>query len=342
MKKRNSNIKQHYIPQCYLRNFTDKNDFLHVYNYKSIKYFKVKPSKVSWGRYFHDVNVDLFNRILETENAYDEIVDDKIRLVHEKVISRTITQIRHKLSNIQSGIFLNKEERANLVDFVMIQYIRTPEYRNGIDYLPINFVRYYFDDIHNIEIKDSEYLPTIHNLIIYGLLYFLNNEYPKISNNYDLFFGHLFDEYSVMMEQLDKGFIRFFVNKTNIPFITTTNPINVEFNPNTYSRSKALVVPKNKSDRVFDMGSHSEIFRVFVPLSSNIGIMFFDEEFARSLEIEDNKIQVINDEDKDIIINLNLSMASKCEGTLYSENNEYKKLQELIDAKSYVNIKLFR
>lgn len=343
MKKRENNIKQHYIPQLYLKNFCDSEGFLHVFNYKMNRKYRVGSHKESYEKYFHDVNLTLFNHIIGMETSSQEVVDDAIRIKHENIVANSFASLLETLSpnELNEGLQINIDHMDNIIEFIILHIIRTPQYRENIDYLVNNFILYYNLDLEELEVKDAEVLPTIHNLIIYGLILRLEDKYSLLGTLYENFFGHILDDLSVIYMQLRNGVTRFMINKSTCSLITTPNPVNVVYNKTKYSFMKTLVVPMDKNEKVWDTGYINRIDRVYLPISSEIGIFFFDREFAREHNISDRKIQVIEENDIDIVHNLNISMASKSTNKVYSNCDNFNALYEMIENKSPSIIRIY-
>ena len=60
------NINQHYVPQYYLKNFSN-NGHIHIYDLKEKKSFTNSISNVAFKKKFYNVDPNFFNKIIENE-----------------------------------------------------------------------------------------------------------------------------------------------------------------------------------------------------------------------------------------------------------------------------------
>ncbi|GEM_PF-6963333 len=140
MTKRNTNIKQHFV---------GKNGKLIVYNVNRNNTYSTSPARESYKKYFYDINSEILKIFSTSATNHEEVVDDKIRILNEREI---------------------------LYDFIILQIIRTPSYRERLDYLHIAFAL--ISGINNFSV--------VHNLLVYGVierLYSLDFNLDKICLN---------------------------------------------------------------------------------------------------------------------------------------------------------------
>jgi hypothetical protein len=176
-------------------------------------------------------------------------------------------------------------------------------------------------DLEKYAVKESEILPAIHNLILYGLVKWFESEFDSLPTRYKDFFKHFITEQIEMYYQLVESSVLVFKNESDIPFCTTKNPIKIDFDMESYSPFKALLVPSKEGQRAIDLGNNNIIERLFIPLSSEIGIYFFLEKRARQIDYLGKNIGIVKNWNKDIIESLNVSMASKDEDPIYSSKS---------------------
>lgn len=103
-----TNRNQHFVPRCYLRQFTidGANRAINLYNIDREKFIERSPVRSQCsGDYFYGKNPLLERAIQSTENAYGYTI--------------------HKI--LQPGYFLTDEHRRALKLFWLLQYLRTEE-----------------------------------------------------------------------------------------------------------------------------------------------------------------------------------------------------------------------
>lgn len=332
--KREKNIKQHYIPQLYLRNFTNSEGYLNVYDIENDKEFLVKPSKVAYERYYHDVNTKIIEDILEIQVNNEDFVDEKIRILHEEKVSKSLKYldglIKNFNSKIEKGLYIDTKYIKEIIEFVILHAIRTSRFRKRLGYMSVAFYMKFDIDLEKYDLSEGDLVPIIHNLIIYGVIKYFEGKYDELPKKYKDFFDHFIEEQVGLYNQLLECSVLIIKNLSEIPFGTTKNPIRMSFKMDRFSYSKGLVFNMKNNDRVFDIGNNNQIERVFVPLSSNLGIYFFDSEFQIPKEFHGKQIGIVRKWNQDIIESLNISLAAIDNTQFYSS----KKLSKLIkDAK---------
>jgi hypothetical protein len=333
MKRREKNVKQHYIPQFHLRKFTDENEELYAYDIYRERQYKTAVRKENYKKYFYDVRPDLLKKLLGINNGYDELIDDKIRTLHEEQVARAFNQLVTLLNQSPlQGIKIEKEVRDKIHQYIVLQRIRTPEFRRRIKYMSGNFVINYGIDLEVDKLNEGELLDNIHNLLIYGLLLQFNNESAELPDGYNQFFEHFIEESMRFYKQLQNAGILVLLNRYKTPFYISDNPVNVKWHPNSSAYIKGLITPMG-GGKTIDVGQSNDLKTAFVPISRNIGIFFFDLEFQEALTSMNNSIGVITEQNFDIIHNINLSTAANAYGKVYGSINDFSELIKMIKNK---------
>jgi hypothetical protein len=318
---RKENVKQHYIPQLYLRKFTNSDGFLTVYDINRKNEYVVRPAKESYEEFYHDIDPILFEKVFGSADVNVQFIDNFIRTEHEEKIASSLRNLEELLESMMSeglqGINIDNEDIRKLAEFIVIHIVRTPDYRERLNYLCVSFCLYYKLDLEKNNIEEDIVLQTIHNFLIYGLVAVLENKQEILPDKYFRFFGHYLDELIGMYEQLLDSIRLILVNDSDIPFCTSSMPIIVKYNPLTYSPMKTLFTPIGEDHPVVDFGNNNEIQRVFIPLSCRFGIYFFEKSYAKTIGYSKSSIGIIRDWNKDISMNLNIANAIQSDGKVY-------------------------
>lgn len=118
-KIRNRSVKQHYIPQCYLRQFAiryKKGHQIAVFDRKTDKSFRANVKDVACQNYFNRIEVDGMDP--------EEL---------EKAMSEFETKLADALVRINEARSLeNEEDRAYLITLIGLTALRNPEMRENI------------------------------------------------------------------------------------------------------------------------------------------------------------------------------------------------------------------
>lgn len=321
--KRKTNIKQHYIPQYYLRYFTNDEGQLSIYDKNIEKQYLSTPLNECNKKFFYDIKLNISSQLIKG-NIHEEIVDDKIRVLNEES-SAILIKYLQTLIDVEHNFKFEREEQDKLHNFIILQMIRTPFYRDRLKYLCLPFcLKMKLDS----DMDEKDILAEIHNLLLYGVLdrlYNLNILFEKL---YYRFFNHLIDEILYIKKQLELAGKLFLLNKTNKEFISSDS-INFSWENNPLAHIKALITPLVDELNVFDIGYYLKFNTVYLPLSSDIAIFFFDKIYATSLLPFNQGIGIINDNNSDLITNLNLSTLLKCQNKIYSSRGDYDEIIQM-------------
>jgi hypothetical protein len=115
-------IKQHWVPRCYLKHFSNEKGQLYVFDKYLQKAFPASIEDIAEERYFHDIE-ELKSLNLDKqffENAISEI---------ETEYSQKLESL---LEKIEAKGEISEEDKNNFSFFISFQYFRTKSSRNYI------------------------------------------------------------------------------------------------------------------------------------------------------------------------------------------------------------------
>ena len=107
--------KQHYVPQVYLRNFTDKDSYYYVFDKSTNKKWRQTPSNSGYSKHFYTVEVDG-----EKDYFIEKLLAEKVDSLLPEIIV-----------NLQRKKVFNEKDRKDLATFLAFQYLRTPAQRKN-------------------------------------------------------------------------------------------------------------------------------------------------------------------------------------------------------------------
>lgn len=321
MKKRVTNIRQHYVPQFYLRNFTNSKGKLSVYDSSRDNNYITSPAKECHEEYFYDLDTDIFKMLSDSKENYEELVDDKIRILNEEVsaiLLNFLAKIRDCKENFQFPI----EDRNKLYNFIVLQIIRTPFYRDRLEYLNVPFcIKIGLSG----DLGDEKTQDLVHNLLILGVLSKLHNQDLKFNDLYFIVFEHLIDEVLDLKRQLEKAGKLFLINESKGEFICSSTPVNILWKPNPLATTKALITTFD-DNKLFDNGDFLEFLTIHMPISSDVAIFLFDKSYNPSLTAMNQGIGIIQDWNHDLLLNLNYSTMLKSRDKVFSASGDYSEM----------------
>lgn len=131
---------QHYVPQFYLRKFVCSSDRLHVFDKFSKRSFQTNVKNIASETGFYDFHPDIQNEF--REKAAQGKLREKDALLLEKsldpqMIEHELAEREAKFSPLFDEILyaverkkpITEKQRWYLAEFIVLQILRTPEYR---------------------------------------------------------------------------------------------------------------------------------------------------------------------------------------------------------------------
>lgn len=183
--------RQHYVPQHYLRGFSNLNKkeyYLYVYNKENIKVYPSNIRKICYENYFYDFN--------------------KFQLIENK-----LSLLEYKFSKILRNIIANNDlndlsidDKEVLSKFIAIQELRTPEFR----IITEEIYREYLCDL----LKKN--MPNINTENMKFFKPFLRNTH--VDSMFSTFYTEIYNDI------LNEMSWKLCINNTDKPFWTSDNP----------------------------------------------------------------------------------------------------------------------
>ena len=141
-------VKEHYVPQFYLRNFADANGLLHIYDFKRNKYFTQSPKNICYENNLYETKWENANSKLGEFVLPNHI--EKIFCKYEGEFSNVLTTVLHICSPSQNpnALILQGSERNIFFQFIVNMIVRNPK---NMEALAFNELEPH--DTNNDEIK---------------------------------------------------------------------------------------------------------------------------------------------------------------------------------------------
>lgn len=125
--------KQHYVPQFYLKKFTDLNGFLHIYNTLKNKLLHTRPKDFAYDKYLYEMPYqkpsktgDEFLLVNYIENIFAKYEIEFADLLNK--LDRICLPYQNK-----NAIICNKQEKTLLYRFIVNLIFRNPYTMNALN-----------------------------------------------------------------------------------------------------------------------------------------------------------------------------------------------------------------
>ena len=219
------NKNQHYVPQYYLREFSNIKEQLYVYDLKTKKKFKQKIDGIAAKKFFYNVNLDLLNNFLEeplqgNEQIIDKILNQKHEEFHKGFI-KSFRSVKDRILNKDRTEVLSIIDFHSLIDFILLLKLRNPK----LNLIIKGFSRFL------PHLSEDECSSLIRALLLLQALEKIN--YPTqyyVKDDIRTAFKPLMDDIEFLKNYLDNCKKIMFLNYTDVNFITSDQAMGMERN----------------------------------------------------------------------------------------------------------------
>ena len=261
--------KQHFVPQFYLNHFADANNQLFAYDKTSLRSYRTSVRDIAQERFFHDFpQIEEFQK----QGVDLQIVEQALGNI-ENMFVPTFDNILRRIENRRFKQLFRAEHRTYLAAFLVLQLVRTKEFRVGMLELEEKLYHAYLkplveEKFPNISFDDfkvkiePDYQALHHDAFILNFPY--QRKWAAILHNHIWQVG---------------------VNNTKQPFYVSDNPV-VKWNH--------LSDPNNILRRISGIGSPG--IEVAFPLTPKYILILCDRHVFGQLQSKDGTLVEINED----------------------------------------------
>jgi hypothetical protein len=292
---------QHYVPQSYLKHFSN-NDQIWVFDKETKKSFKTNVKNIASEKEFYDlpdITVEHSNGLFDKqviEKHFSQNIEGDFKKLLDRIRVRFV--MSHKPEN---SIAIEDETKIQLSYHIALQYLRTRDFRDNFKLLEERLAQWLIDK----ELEDFE-------------------DYQKgdisISRNNDaVTVDHvkfMFDpEITLRLTHTLYNHIWLVgINKTNFNFYTSDNPV--------------VKNGRIKDELISYEGLGSKGIEIAFPISSNLIIILVEREYFKDYEKVENQFIVLDNEE--YIKWYNSIQVLSSFRQVYCEDNEFNFIQQMI------------
>ena len=136
-------IKQHFVPQFYLKKFADSNNQLFVFDKFTKQHFKANVSNVASERRFYDFHQDIQKEFQDkVASGADKEVDAELieKALDPQLVEKELAYIEGDFANVLDEMLetidktkgIDPEHKLITASFMTVQILRTPEFRRTL------------------------------------------------------------------------------------------------------------------------------------------------------------------------------------------------------------------
>lgn len=281
---------EHYVPQSYLRNFSNKKDQVFVYDKGLKKHFISNTRNVAAeSKYFHldkngedDAIINLMNEDQVIEKFFSTEIEGKFKSLLNNIVTRAKMTYEPSLK-----LAITKEEKVDLSYYLAIQMLRTKDFRQTISDTSEKLLRAMYDHKNNLSSKMNSFLNDIKNTDLKSIQAGMLFDSQVTNNISDAILKHIWVIY---------------INKTDDKFITSDNPI---------VRNGNVPNPILSNTGLSSLG-----VEIAFPISADLLLVMYERKFHTEFEICDERFIVLNE--KDVVMHYNTLQIYHCHNQVYS------------------------
>lgn len=301
--EKETHIYQHYIPECYLKNFTENGKSFFVYRKNNHgKIYTKSISDVAGKKRFYDIEDKFLIKDFKSKNKYleKEVFASGFEPFLNNILLKIITSVKNWNKIDFENAVLTEMERDYFAELIGLQYIRHP-----------NFIEKYWNlhkDLYpkRLEIIKSFLPKTDKNIEVLNLGF--DENYSSALHSHFILDNKW--RYFIQEQLINKIWI-FYYSEENV--ITSDNPI--------------LLKPHIPNKKPFYEGFGMKGVEIIFPISKNIILTIWDENHFSKKKDLNNSIQML---DSKSLREYNIYQYCFANFEIYSSSNDISVIQNFI------------
>ena len=306
--------KEHFVPRCYLKHFVSETERINVFDKVTLGKRNQKILDVAMENYFYDID---FYKLLDSvpSDKIDEVKQDLMKIVDtdcweeveaaldkkhlekeyfsrmEATYSKLLEEIIRKAYGGNAWVIdhckaLSSEEKVSLSLFIAIQIIRTKSFRENIK----NITEKLYQQIAYILQAQEENAVSKDEIRVTA-----NDDYVKLEHSSMI----LNEEMAIdVAKTLLNHIWVMYVNKTDVPFYTSDNPV--------------ALIPHKHDKYMSYAGLKSEGIEIAFPVSPDLLIGIYDEEVYKDLFVDRQFLRLDSPQDAEYFNRAQVFSSLRC------------------------------
>lgn len=310
------NRNQHYIPQYYLKNFSN-DGHIHIYDLKDKKPFTNSISNIAHKKYFYNVDTDFFKKIIENEVFEDEDFIDKLINKHNESILAaffdSFNPTRERIINNDKRETTTIIDFHSLVDFILVQTYRNPKLQLFFEKIQEQILSKHkeIDAIKFDKIGRGIVILLVLNELHYGRKTQIKREITEV-------FAPIIEEIKTWKDLVTNSYKYIYWNLTDINFLTSDFAMSfIRLNPEDHFTT------------------------IFVPINTKIGVLLVNKKSSmwdNRITNNSSVIKVDNSEKRQIEV-FNQSIIEGANRFVYSLSGQFPEEIKSVNYKEWWDIK---
>lgn len=272
-----THIKQHYVPECYLRNFSPNGKYVHIYDKKAHNSFLNSLDSIAYFPYLYEIPKKYLSEKLNIPygSKYFEkaFFAEHIESLYDEILNKIITQADSWKNTQEGEKILTLNEKEVFAQLIAIQHLRMPNVKNETS------ETYEKTLLESIDIIKSGIISTNPELANDECLIEYDKAYDTILHSNLYANQELVSNFASQI--LDKHWV--FYKSNSLDFYTSDNPI--------------IIKPHIKNKRNYYDGFGMEGTEIVFPISKSILMTMWDTNHFPEKQKKVNTFELLNDKE---------------------------------------------
>ncbi|WP_419210896.1 DUF4238 domain-containing protein [Maribacter sp. X9] len=271
---KDTHIKQHYIPQCYLRNFSPNGKFINIYDKIVSKSFSNSLDSIADFDYFYEIPKkylsEKFNIPYGTKYFEKAFFAEHIEKIYAQILDKIVHKANCWIKTKERIEILTKNEKEELAQLIAIQHLRMPNVKDDNSNTFEKAMLESFDIIKSGIININPVIDNKEIIIEY------DKDYDTVLHSNLYANEKLVSDFATQV--LNKDW--FFYISENTDFYTSDNPI--------------IIKPHIQNERNYYDGLGMKGVEIIFPISKSIILIMRDSNYFPEKQGKENTFELIN------------------------------------------------
>lgn len=266
--------KQHYVPECYLRNFSPNGKYVHIYDKKAQKPFSNSLDSIAYFPYLYEIPIKYLTEKLnipyETKYFERAFFAEHIESLYAKILNKIVSKADYWTNTQEHREILTQNEKEILAQLIVIQHLRMPNVKSDTSNTYEKAMLEYFDIIKSGIINMNPELDNNIAKIEY------DKDYDTILHSKLYANQEFVSDFATQI--LTKHWVFYISNNTD--FYTSDNPI--------------IVKPHIQNKPNYYDGFGMEGAEIIFPISKSILMTMWDSTHFPEKQKKDNTFELLS------------------------------------------------
>lgn len=298
------NVYQHYLPQCYLRNFTQNGKNLFIYDKIKKASFRNSVNNIAGTKDFYKIPAKYLTSLKDELFFEKEFFANKVEILYAAQLKALQVKANDWLDNKNKEKVISQEDKEILSILLAIQFLRMPNVKN--------------------QYSDALRKATKHRVdIIKSFIVSQRTEFKDAARSlkvqYDKEYNTVLHSQIYANEDIIGNIVKNLINKFWVFYVSSKSDLYTSDNP-------IIIKPHLQNQKPLSNGFGMRGAEVIFPITSSVILTIWDSNYFNEKENLSNSFNLITEKSKTEYNCLQYIWANR---QVYSPNNDFKLISDL-------------